>query len=229
MGPGGFKVVAQLPAAARPVTWRNATPGSWSRWPARGATSTECAATTEEDFLAVAQDADAIITSWGFPLTRRIIDGLERCVVIGVGSVGVDTVDVDAATAAGIVVTNTPDIFIEEVADHTLALILACARRRRRAAPHGHRRAAGSRAGPSCPSCPACGGGPWASSPSATWPGPRPGGRRPSGVHLAAYDPFVSELRMTGDGVEPVASLASCSSGPTSCRCTPRSTGTPTT
>ena len=38
-------------------------------------------------------------------------------------------VDVDAATDAGIVVTNTPDIFIEEVANHTLMLLLACARR----------------------------------------------------------------------------------------------------
>ena len=38
--------------------------------------------------------------------------------VIGVGSVGVDMVDVAAATDAGIVVTNVPDVFIEEVADH---------------------------------------------------------------------------------------------------------------
>ena len=69
------------------------------------------------------------ITSWGFPITAKIIAGLERCVVIGVGSVGTDMVDVGAATAAGIVVTNTPDIFIEEVADHAMALLLGCARR----------------------------------------------------------------------------------------------------
>jgi D-3-phosphoglycerate dehydrogenase len=55
-----------------------------------------------------------------------MIDGLERCkVIIALGSVGVDSVDCAAATAKGIPVTNVPDTFIEEVADHAMTLILA--------------------------------------------------------------------------------------------------------
>jgi lactate dehydrogenase-like 2-hydroxyacid dehydrogenase len=54
-----------------------------------------------------------------------MIDGLQRCEIISLGNVGVDTVDVDAATAKGIPVTNCPDTFIEEVADHAMRLMLA--------------------------------------------------------------------------------------------------------
>ena len=56
-----------------------------------------------ETFLQGAHDADALITSWGINIDAQIIGGLQKCVVIGVGSVGVDMVDVDAATRAGIV------------------------------------------------------------------------------------------------------------------------------
>ena len=49
--------------------------------------------------------------------------------MITLGSVGSDSVDVDAATAKGIPVTNVPDTFIEEVADHAMMLILATYRR----------------------------------------------------------------------------------------------------
>lgn len=84
---------------------------------------------TPEAFIDATRDADALITSWGIRIDARIIAGLERCTVIGVGSVGVDMVDVDAATAAGIVVTNVPDVFIEEVADHAIMLLLAAVRR----------------------------------------------------------------------------------------------------
>src|SRR5207244_5677377 len=48
----------------------------------------------------------------------------ERCRVIAGGGVGVDRVDLDAATAAGIVVTNVPDVFIDEVANHAMMLLL---------------------------------------------------------------------------------------------------------
>src|SRR6266851_2309154 len=76
------------------------------------------------------QDRDAGgLYAKGRPITRRMIDGLERCKVIALGSVGVDSVAVDAASEKGIPVTNCPDTFIEEVADHAMTLILASFRR----------------------------------------------------------------------------------------------------
>ena len=68
-------------------------------------------ADTPAEFAAGVKDVDAIITSWGLRIDRQVIDALEKCVVIGVGSVGVDMVDIEAATEAGIVVTNVPDVF----------------------------------------------------------------------------------------------------------------------
>jgi len=56
------------------------------------------------------------MTTWGVRIDKETIDALRQCAVTGVGSVGVDMVDVEAAAAAGIVVTNLPDVFIEEVA-----------------------------------------------------------------------------------------------------------------
>lgn len=82
----------------------------------------------EEAFLAVAKDADAMYAK-GMPITKKIIDSLTRCRVIALGSVGVDQVDVAAATARRIPVTNCPDTFIEEVADHVMTLLLAGFRR----------------------------------------------------------------------------------------------------
>lgn len=84
----------------------------------------EVPADKEDVFIAAAKDADAVY-SRGMKLTKRIIDSLEKCKVISVGSVGVDTIDVAAATAKGIPVTNCPDTFIEEVADHAMMLLLA--------------------------------------------------------------------------------------------------------
>ncbi|MBV9460528.1 MAG: C-terminal binding protein, partial [Bradyrhizobium sp.] len=86
------------------------------------------APTNEAEFIAAAKTADAIYAK-GMPITKAIIDALENCKVITLGSVGVDSVDVKAATARGIPVTNIPDTFIEEVADHAVMLLLAGFRR----------------------------------------------------------------------------------------------------
>jgi D-3-phosphoglycerate dehydrogenase len=82
----------------------------------------------EEGFIAVARDADAIYGK-SIPMSRRIIESLERCRLIALGSVGVDSVDIACATERGIPVTNVPDTFIEEVADHAMTLLLSGFRR----------------------------------------------------------------------------------------------------
>src|ERR1700751_3301047 len=82
----------------------------------------------EAEFIAAAKNADAIYAR-GTPISKTIIDALENCKVITLGSVGVDSVDVKAATARGIPVTNVPDTFIEEVADHAMTLLLRGFRR----------------------------------------------------------------------------------------------------
>lgn len=84
------------------------------------------ASTVDEVRRAVA-GADAILNCYA-PMPAEVIDALEGCVVIARYGIGLDTVDLDAATAKGIVVTNVPDYCIDEVSDHALALIMALAR-----------------------------------------------------------------------------------------------------
>ncbi|MEM2001733.1 MAG: C-terminal binding protein [Candidatus Methanomethylicaceae archaeon] len=83
---------------------------------------------TPEEVLSVAEEADAIISQYA-PITRKVIRGLKRCKVIGRYGIGVDNIDVDAATEAGIAVINVPSYCEEEVSDHVMAFLLAWARR----------------------------------------------------------------------------------------------------
>src|ERR671936_1151319 len=82
-----------------------------------------------EDFLAEAADCDALLNTYAGPITADAMARMPRCKIIARYGIGVDTIDVEAATAAGIIVTNNPTYCIEEVAEHTMALILACARK----------------------------------------------------------------------------------------------------
>lgn len=83
---------------------------------------------TEDEVIGATRDASGIITQYA-TIGHRAIDALTRCHVIARYGTGVDTVDVEAATRRGILVTNVPSDWCEsEVADHAMALLLAAAR-----------------------------------------------------------------------------------------------------
>src|SRR5438045_2584429 len=86
-------------------------------------------AKTPDEFLDEAADCDALLNTYAGPITARVMERMPKCKIIARYGIGVDTIDVDAATAAGIIVTNNPTYCIEEVAEHTMALLLACARK----------------------------------------------------------------------------------------------------
>lgn len=81
-----------------------------------------------EAILRVAAEADALLVTYA-KITAEMIRQMKRCRVISRFGIGVDNVDVAAATAAGIVVTRVPDYCIDEVSDHTMALLLALVRK----------------------------------------------------------------------------------------------------
>ena len=93
-----------------------------------GALLRERPCATEQELIDHGRTAAAILTL-DEPLSARVIEQLERCRVISRFGIGVDRVDVAAATAAGIVVTNVPDYCLDEASDHALALLLAVERR----------------------------------------------------------------------------------------------------
>jgi D-3-phosphoglycerate dehydrogenase len=73
------------------------------------------------------QGADGVLNCYA-KMTTRVIENLSRCKIIARYGIGVDNVDLLAATRAGILVTNVPDYCIDEVSDHALALLLTLAR-----------------------------------------------------------------------------------------------------
>jgi D-3-phosphoglycerate dehydrogenase len=82
-----------------------------------------------EEFLDAAADCDALLNTYAGPITAEAMARMPKCRIIARYGIGVDTIDLEAATKAGIIVTNNPTYCIEEVAEHTMALILACARK----------------------------------------------------------------------------------------------------
>ena len=74
---------------------------------------------TAEAIIAQAAAADALLVQWA-PVNAVVIDQLKQCRVIVRYGIGVDNVDLKAATARGIPVCNVPDYCIDEVADHAL-------------------------------------------------------------------------------------------------------------
>lgn len=158
---------------------------------------------TEADFIAKAGTADAVYAK-GMQFTQKMIESLTKCRIIALGSVGVDYVDIAAATSKGIPVTNCPDTFIEEVADHAMMLLLAT-----------HRRCIEQDL--------MVREGRWGEGRAQLLQVPRLMGQtigfigfgrvaratahraRAFGLQMMAFDPFVDELTMSGFGVEPAS------------------------
>lgn len=83
---------------------------------------------TEEEVIQACQGADGIINQYA-PITRKVIESLDRCKVITRYGIGLNTIDLDAATEKGICVANAPDYGIDEVSNHALALLMDVARK----------------------------------------------------------------------------------------------------
>src|ERR1700693_3369579 len=75
-----------------------------------------------------ARQADGLLVTYA-KITAEMIRQMTRCRIISRFGIGVDNVDIDAATEAGIVVTKVPDYCIDEVSDHAMALLLAVVRK----------------------------------------------------------------------------------------------------
>lgn len=82
---------------------------------------------TAEQLLPLVADADAVLTQFS-PVNAQVIAAMKKARVIVRYGIGVDNVDLMAAKERGIPVCNVPDYCIDEVADHTLAFILAVTR-----------------------------------------------------------------------------------------------------
>lgn len=81
------------------------------------------------EFLPEAEDCDALLNTYAGPITADVMARMPKCKIIARYGIGVDTIDLKAATDAGIIVTNNPSYCIEEVAEHAMALLLSSARK----------------------------------------------------------------------------------------------------
>jgi D-3-phosphoglycerate dehydrogenase / 2-oxoglutarate reductase len=83
---------------------------------------------TADEIIDLAPEVDAILTCWQ-QVPAAALDVATRCRIVSRYGIGLDNIPVAHATELGIVVTNVPDFCLDEVAEHTLALLLACGRR----------------------------------------------------------------------------------------------------
>ena len=83
---------------------------------------------TPEAILDVARDADGLFVTYG-QITAEVISGLRNCKVIGRFGIGTDNIDIPTASRRGIIVTYAPVYCLDEVSEHTMALLMALARK----------------------------------------------------------------------------------------------------
>ena len=84
--------------------------------------------TEKRDILRETEFADAVMVHFD-QIDKDVISNLKNCRIIARSAVGYDNIDLDAASAAKIPVTNVPDYCVEEVSNHTLMMILNSAKK----------------------------------------------------------------------------------------------------
>lgn len=84
---------------------------------------------SEDELCSIIGEYDGLVIRSGTKVTKKVIDATTHLRVIGRAGVGVDNVDIPAATEKGILVMNTPSANILSAAEHTCAMILAAARK----------------------------------------------------------------------------------------------------
>ncbi|MCC2612560.1 C-terminal binding protein [Neorhizobium sp. Rsf11] len=157
---------------------------------------------TEEALIAEAKDAEALMVLRE-PITARVLSELKNLKVIGRFGVGLDSIDVEAATQAGVQVTYVPDSNIDEVSTHALALILSLARKLKvydSAVRQGRWLAMDDGAGITRPSeqiLGLIGFGQIGRLTAAK--------ARAFGYEIIAYDPYISAERISATGARPVS------------------------
>ena len=82
----------------------------------------------EEDLIRACREADGLLNQYAL-LTRRVLENLPKCKVVSRYGVGVDSVDLRAATDLGIIVANVPDYCMDEVSSQTISMILTLIRK----------------------------------------------------------------------------------------------------
>ncbi|MFZ2656311.1 MAG: C-terminal binding protein [Victivallales bacterium] len=83
---------------------------------------------SDDEISAAAENADAVMIVSSY-IRTSVFHAMKKCRIISRMGTGYDKIDIDQATRQGIIVTNVPDFSTDEVADHTLALLLSVARR----------------------------------------------------------------------------------------------------
>lgn len=94
---------------------------------AAGLRAARAASSHADDIARAGAEAEGLVVQWA-PITGDIMDRMPKLRVISRIGIGCDMIDVDAATVRGIAVANTPNYCIEEVAAHTIAMIMTQAR-----------------------------------------------------------------------------------------------------
>ncbi|HZD61089.1 MAG TPA: NAD(P)-dependent oxidoreductase, partial [Anaerolineae bacterium] len=81
-----------------------------------------------DELLGEIGNYDALVIRSATKVTEEVVSQADRLKVIGRAGIGVDNIDIEAATKRGIIVANAPQSNIISAAEHTVALMLACAR-----------------------------------------------------------------------------------------------------